>query len=262
MRQLMLAVVLIATGACGGSAASRTGSDLPNGSEAELTVFAASSLTAGFTEIGARFEQANPGTTVTFNFGSSTDLAAQISSEGTADVFASASGTAMDSVADEPGVTGLVDFATNRLVVIVPPDNPAGIASLDDLTTSGVQVVMGAEGVPVGDYARQMLEHAGIEDAVMVNVVSNEPDDASIVAKVASGEADAGIVYTSDVAAAKGAVASVDVPTEVNVIASYPLGAVRGSDVPDIARAFISFVVGLLGRSVLGRYGFGPPPAG
>jgi molybdate transport system substrate-binding protein len=217
-------------------------------------------LGAAFDEIGSRFESANPGTTVTFNYGSSTDLATQIRSEGTADVFASASGTAMDTVASDPGVTDRTDFATNELVVIVPTDNPAGIASLDDLGNDGVQVVLGATDVPVGDYAREMLDNAGLTDQVMANVVSNEPDDASILAKVESGEADAGIVYTSDIAASQGAVDSVAIRADVNVTATYPIASVNGSDMGDAAAAFIRYLTGSEGQAVLERYGFGPPP--
>src|SRR5206468_4367009 len=126
--------------------------------------------------IGNDFESANPGTTVTFNFGSSTDLATQIGSEGTADVFASASGTAMDTVAQDPGVLDRVNFATNSLVIITPADNPARISSIGDDANPGVQLVLGTPGVPVGDYAREALENAGILDAALANVVSNEPD--------------------------------------------------------------------------------------
>ena len=139
---------------------------------------------------------------MTFNFGSSGDLAASIESEGTADVFASASGTYMDEVSDKVGVTGRADFVQNKLVIITPPDNPANITSLEDLANPGVQVVLAAEGVPVGDYARQALDSAGLTDAVLANVVSNEEDDASVVAKITAGEADAAIVYVSDVTSA------------------------------------------------------------
>ena len=193
----------------------------------ELTVFAASSLTGAFTQMGTDFEAANPGIHVTFNFGSSTDLAAQIASEGTADVFASASGTAMDAAAEDPGVEDRADFATNQLVIITPSDDPANIGSVDDLANEGVQVVLAAEGVPVGDYAREMLDNAGISKDVLANVVSNEPDDASVVAKVSSGEADAGIVYTSDITTAD--VGSVAVPADINVIATYPIAVVTGA---------------------------------
>jgi molybdate transport system substrate-binding protein len=123
-----------------------------------------------------------------------------------------------------------------------------------------VQVVLGAEDVPVGDYAREMLDNAGLTDPVMANVVSNEPDDASIVAKVESGEADAGIVYTSDIAASQGAVDSVEIPADVNVTATYQIASVNGSDMGDAAAAFVRYVTGPDGQAVLERYGFGPPP--
>ena len=260
MKRSLVITALFLLAACSNSSGSS--SDVTAGTGGgELTVFAASSLTAAFDEIGSRFESSSPGTTVTFNYGSSTDLANQIQSEGTGDVFASASGTAMDTLESDPGVTDRTDFATNELVVIVPTDNPAGIASLNDLANDGVQVVLGAKDVPVGDYAREMLDNAGLTDQVMPNVVSNEPDDASIVAKVESGEADAGIVYTSDVAAAEGAVASVEVPADVNVTATYPIASVNGSDMGDAAAAFVQYVTGPDGQAVLERYGFGPPPS-
>jgi molybdate transport system substrate-binding protein len=227
----------------------------------DLTVFAASSLTTAFTQMGSDFEAADPGVHVTFNFGSSTDLATQIGSEGTADVFASASGTAMDTVEKDPGVEDRQDFATNQLVIITPSDDPAGISSLDDLAKPGVQLVLGAEGVPVGDYARQMLDAAGMTKAVMPNVVSNEPDDASVVAKVQSGEADAGIVYTSDVAT-NSDVRAVTIPESQNVIATYPIAAVTGAPEADMATAFVAYVVGSDGQATLADDGFGPPPSG
>jgi molybdate transport system substrate-binding protein len=224
-----------------------------------LTAFAASSLEPAFTQIATDYEAAQD-VDVTFNFASSTDLAAQIQSEGTADVFAAASGTAMDSVEADPGVIGRIDFATNRLVIITPPDDPAGISSIDDLANSGVQLVLAAEGVPVGDYARQALDNAGILDAAFANVVSNEEDDASVVAKVAAGEADAAIVYASDVVAeASTSLRSVDIPATVNVVATYPIAVVVGSPNEDAARTFVDFVAGPEGQAVLDRLGFGPP---
>jgi molybdate transport system substrate-binding protein len=259
MRRILISLVLLMTAvACGGDSSSTSAAASSTPEATELTVFAASSLTAAFTEMGTQFEQDNAGVHVTFNFGSSTDLATQITSEGVADVFASASGTAMDAVEADPGVTDRSDFATNQLVIIVPTDNPANITSLDSLTDSGVQLVIGAEGVPVGDYTRNMLQNSGVEKQVMANVVSEEPDDASIVAKVKSGEADAGIVYTSDIVAANGKVSSVEVPTDVNVTATYPIAEVTGSDVPDTAAAFVAYVLGSQGQSTLQQYGFGP----
>jgi molybdate transport system substrate-binding protein len=253
---LVVAIALLATACSSNSISSGAGT---SGSPAtELTVFAASSLSGAFTQIGTDFESANPGIRVTFNSGSSTDLAAQIASEGTADVFASASATAMDAAAQDPGVTDQADFATNQLVIITPPDNPATIGSLHDLANDGVQVILAAEGVPVGDYAREMLDTADISKEVLANVVSNEPDDAAVVAKVSSGEADAGIVYTSDVSSAD--VGSVAVPGDVNVVATYPIAVVTGAPQSDLATSFVTYVTGEQGQATLASFGFGPPP--
>jgi molybdate transport system substrate-binding protein len=250
-RATVLAVAALTIASCSSASPATGGST--------LTVFAASSLTSAFDRIGKDFEAANPGTTVVFDYGSSTDLAAQIQSEGTADVFASANGTAMDTVAAKPGVTGRTDFATNRLVVITPTDDPASISSLQDLARPGVQVVLGAVGVPVGDYAREALQNAGISRQVLANVVSNEEDDASIVAKIAAGEADAAIVYTSDVSGPAGAgLRSVPMPDAVNVVATYPIALVVGSAHVANARDFVSYVTGAAGQATLTRFGFGP----
>jgi molybdate transport system substrate-binding protein len=252
----VLAVLVLAwlAAACSSSSSARTSS----GSTTQLTVFAASSLTKAFTQIGQDFHTVNPDVTVTFNFGSSTDLASQIQSEGTADVFASASGTAMDTAASDPGVTDRTNFATNHLVIITPPDDPAGVGSIQDLAKPGVKLVLGAEGVPVGDYARQALDNAGISKQALANVVSNEEDDASVVAKITSGEADAAIVYTSDVASAGDAVRSVQIPQAVNVVATYPIASVTESAHPDQATSFVDYVAGTEGQAVLKQYGFGP----
>jgi len=223
-----------------------------------LTVFAGSSLTAAFTdEIGPAFEAANEGASVVFNFGASDALAGQIQSEGSADVFASASGTWMDAVEEDPGVSDRTDLVKNRLVIITPPDNPAGIASIDDLAISGVQLVLAAEGVPVGDYARESLGNADILTDAETNVVSNEEDNASVVAKIAAGEADAAIVYESDISAAAGNdVASVEIPEDVNVIATYPIAVVTGAPNADLAAAFVAYVTGSEGQATLTEYGF------
>jgi molybdate transport system substrate-binding protein len=248
---VLVVLALVATGCIGAHSAGRAASST-------LTVFAASSLTAAFERIGSEFTASDPGITVGFNFGSSTDLASQIQSEGTADVFASAGGTAMDGLQSDPGVTDRTDFATNRLVIITPPDDPAGITSIRDLAKTGAQLVLAAEGVPVGDYARQALTSAGILHETMQNVVSNEDDDASVVAKVTSGEADAGIVYTSDVVAAGNAVRSVAIPPAVNVVVSYPIAVVTGSTQTDAATSFLDEVLGPTGQATLKDFGFGP----
>ena len=153
------------------------------------------------------------------------------------------------------------DFATNQLVIITPTDDPAGVSTLQDLTKPGVQLVLGAEGVPVGDYARQMLDENKLTDEVMPNVVSNEPDDASVVAKVQAGEADAGIVYTSDIENNPG-VRGVSIPTTQNVVATYPIAVVTGSAHTDLAASFVDYVAGSQGGATLQHDGFGPPPSG
>jgi molybdate transport system substrate-binding protein len=239
------------TGASGGS----------GGAEAELTVSAASSLTEAFGEIGDAFEAANPGTTVTFNFGPSDGLAGQIDQGAPVDVFASASPTWMDSVQDDgPGVTDRADFAQNRLAIIVPADNPAGIEDLNDLTEDGVQLVIAAEGVPAGDYAREIFKNAGISKAAMANVVSNEEDVKAVITKVMSGEADAGIGYVTDVTPdVADEVTLIPIPDEVNVIATYPIAVVNGSEEADLAQGFVEYVLGD-GQQTLAEYGFLPPP--
>jgi molybdate transport system substrate-binding protein len=258
---LCLSLTLVACGSHKDDSSSVASSG-ESGPPTELTVFAGSSLTAAFTQIGSDFEAANPGTTVTFNFGSSGDLAASIESEGTADVFASASGTYMDEVSDKVGISGRADFVQNKLVVITPPDNPANITSLKDLATPGVQVVLAAEGVPVGDYARQTLESAGIKNDVLANVVSNEDDDASVVAKITAGEADAAIVYVSDVTSSIAPeVASVGIPDGVNVIATYPIAVVSTSTHAELAQSFVTYVTGSEGEATLADFGFLPPPS-
>jgi molybdate transport system substrate-binding protein len=239
------------TGAGGGS----------GGAETELTVSAASSLTEAFGKIGDAFEAANPGTAVTFNFGPSDGLAGQINEGAPVDVFASASPTWMESVQDDgPGVTDRADFAQNRLAIIVPADNPAGIENLDDLTEDGVQLVIAAEGVPAGDYAREIFQNAGISKAALANVVSNEEDVKAVITKVMSGEADAGIGYATDVTPdVSDEVTLIPIPDEVNVIATYPIAVVNGTQEADLAQGFVEYVLGD-GQQTLAEFGFLPPP--
>lgn len=238
---------------CGGDAASTA-------ETAKLTVFAAASLTDAFGEaIGPGFEEANAGAEVTFNFAASDTLAAQIRSEGTADVFASASGSWMDVVEDDPGVRDRADFLRNRLVIITPADDPADIESIVDLADGGVQLVLAVEGVPAGDYAREALANAGILEEATANVVSNEEDNAAVVAKIVAGEADAAMVYESDVSVAAGNdVAAVEISEDVNVTATYPIAVVRGSANDALAEAFIRYVLGPDGQAALEEYGFLP----
>ena len=246
---LALAATLVAV-ACEGSASSDD--------DRELTVAAAASLTAAFTQIGADFQD-ETGVAVVFTFGPSDGLATQIIEGAPVDVFASASPTWMDAISERgPGVRRRTNLARNRLAVIVPTDNPANIHELDDLATDGVQLVLAAQGVPAGDYAREVLANAGIADAALANVVSNEEDVAAVVTKVLTGEADGGIAYVTDVTAeVAGRISVVEIPDDVNVIATYPIAVIADSGRPDVAREFVEFVLGP-GQGVLADHGFLP----
>jgi molybdate transport system substrate-binding protein len=259
---IALALLSLVSTACSDDGPNAGSGDTASAQEgADLTVSAASSLTNAFTEIGKAFETANPATAVTFNFGPSDGLAAQIDQGAPVDVFASASPTWMDSVRDDgPGVTDRADFARNRLAIIVPVDNPAGIENLDDLTEDHVQLVLAAEGVPAGDYAREMFREAGISEAALANVVSNEEDVRAVITKLIAGDADAGIGYVTDVTpAVSDRVTLIPIPDEVNVIATYPIAVVNGSQEADLAQGFVEYVLGD-GQQTLAEYGFLPPP--
>ena len=230
-----------------------------------LTVFAAASLTDAFTEIGAAFDAANPGVTTTFNFAGSQALRTQIEEGAPADVFASASGKEMDTLV----TGGLVAqdavqiFLTNKLVVILPADNPADITTLEDLAKPGIKLVLAAEEVPLGKYARQALDlmdasfGAGFKDKVLANVVSNEDNVKQVVAKVQLGEADAGIVYISDSIAAPD-LKSIEIPADLNVIAQYLIAPLVKSASADLAAKFIEYVLSTEGQDILSKWGFAP----
>jgi molybdate transport system substrate-binding protein len=227
--------------------------------EIELTVSGASSLTDAFGDIGTAFERANPDVEVTFNFGPSDGLATQINDGAPVDVFASASPTWMDSVQDDgPGITDRADFAKNRLTIIVPTDNPAGIEDIRDFTEDDVRLVVAAEGVPAGDYAREIFQNADISEAAMANVVSNAEDVRAVVTAVASGEADAGIVYVTDVTEdVAGRVTQIEIPDAINVIATYPIAVVNDTRETDLAKSFVDYVLGP-GQQTLAEFGFLP----
>jgi len=248
--------IVVGAAACSGSMGTGGG----GGDEGRgLTVAAAASLTAAFTQIGRSFEERNMGVTVSFSFGPSDGLATLINEGAPVDVFASASPRWMDTVEDEgPGVTGRAEFARNELAIIVPEDNRENIRALDDLTRTGVQLVVAAEGVPAGDYARQIFANAGIGEAAMKNVVSNEEDVKGVVTKVLTGEADAGIAYVTDVTPdVAGRVTLIAIPGDVNVIATYPIAVVSGSQEADLAQRFVDYVLGEAQR-ILAEHGFLP----
>jgi molybdate transport system substrate-binding protein len=234
-----------------------------------LNVFAAASLTAAFGEIGRAFESDHPGATVVFNFGGSNQLAEQINQGAPVDVFASANSRQMQVVIDSGRVLdgAAQTFVRNRLVVIVPSDNPAGITTLHDLTRPGLKLVLAAAQVPVGQYSLDFLELAGgdiafgvqFKDQVLKNVVSYEENVKAVFSKVALGEADAGIVYTSDVTGDDAArVVQLAIPDDLNTIATYPIAPIHDSAQPDLARAFVEYVLSPAGQEGLSRFGFLP----
>jgi molybdate transport system substrate-binding protein len=238
-----------------------------------LTVFAAASLTNAFSEIGRGFEAAHPGVTVKFNFGGSQTLRTQIEQGAQADVFASANTKEMDALVTGKFVAADTAkiFLTNQLVVIMPAKNPAGIAGLADLAKPGLKLVLAAKEVPVGNYALQVLDKldaalgAGYKNNVLKNVVSYENDVKQVVAKIQLGEADAGIVYSSDTVAAPG-LHKIVIPAENNVIARYPLAAISQTNPAtgattgnsDLAQAFIAYVLSPDGQTILQKWGFLP----
>jgi molybdate transport system substrate-binding protein len=230
-----------------------------------LQVFAAASLTDAFTEIGKSFEAANPGVTVTFNFGGSQALRTQIEEGAPADVFASANTKEMDTLVTSTFVAAGSSqvFLNNQLVVILPADNPAALENLEDLAKPGIKLVFAAEEVPVGQYAHQALDRMNgqlgshFKDKVLANVVSNEDNVKQVVAKIQLGEADAGIVYTSDAVAAP-ELKTIEIPAELNVIAEYPIAPLATSAHADLARAFVNYVLSSEGQTVLQKWGFAP----
>jgi molybdate transport system substrate-binding protein len=237
---------------------------------AVLTVFAAASLTDAFEDIGALYRRRHAGAEVRFNFAGSQQLAAQIEHGAAADVFAAADRRWMDRVRElglarsEPVV-----FAHNRLVVVLPRGNPGRVERLQDLARSGIKLVIAAEAVPAGRYGRAMVRRlAGrpgfapdYDDRTLANVVSEEENVKGVVAKVQLGEADAGVIYRSDVTPdLAGRLLVLEIPDDANVIASYPIVALAESKHPDAARAFIELVRGPEARAVLTRHGLTPPP--
>ncbi|WP_432543437.1 molybdate ABC transporter substrate-binding protein [Kineococcus sp. SYSU DK002] len=221
-----------------------------------LTVFAAASLRAAFTGIGAAFERAHPGVDVAFSFAGSSDLATQITEGAPADVFASADEATMAEVADAGLTAGdPVDVATNVLRIATPPGNPAGVTGFADLAAPGLKVVVCAPQVPCGAATRTVEQVTG----VTLSPVSEESSVTDVLGKVTSGEADAGLVYVTDVAAAGDAVTGVAFPESARAVTTYPVAALAGAADADLAAAFVAAVTGPQGRATLRAAGFGAP---
>lgn len=231
-----------------------------------LNVFAAASLTEAFTQIGTDFSRENPRVEVVFNFAGSNQLAAQMREGAPVDVFASANGAQMNVVIEAGRIISGTQriFVRNRLVVVVPADNPAGLTTLQDLARSGVKIVFAAKEVPVGQYTLDFLDKAVVDgslggdykDAVIANVVSYEENVRAVLTKISLGEADAGVVYTSDVGAASDEVIQIEIPDNLNTIASYPIAALSDSAHLEMAQKFVDYVLSPAGQQVLLASGF------
>ena len=254
MRPGLKAVAVLAAGAV---AAGLTGCAAPAGdTDKTLTVFAAASLQAPFTALAEEFEATHPGTTVTLSFAGSSDLAAQISQGAPADVFASADTKNMSKLGDAGLVEGSPrDFATNVLTIAVPPENPASIATFADLAKPGVRTVICAAQVPCGAATKRAEQETG----TTLTPVSEESSVTDVLGKVVSGEADAGLVYVTDVKAAGTKVQAIPFPESAQAVNTYPIAAVRASKNKDLAAAFIEAVTDPDGQRLLRGAGFGTP---
>lgn len=251
-------LVLFTFVSCGkGAGAPKTGdsSDIGGGLDGAITVFAAASLTDAFIEIGDAFEDQHPGVSVDFSFAGSSSLREQILDGAPADVFASANPANMDQVIHSGDIDEAQVFATNRLQIVVPAGNPAGVDALDDFADESLFIGLCAEEVPCGEFGRQILDSAGVTP----ELDTNEPDVRALLTKVAADELDAGIVYVTDVISEGDGVEGIDIPDSHNVVATYPIGTVNASSNPDVAAAFVDFVLGEAGQSILTSYGFTGP---
>lgn len=232
----------------------------------KLTVFAAASLTDAFTELGRAFD-AKTGNTTTFQFAGSQALRAQLEGGARADVYASANSAQFDPLVRAGLLAGGPPFARNKLAIIAPKDNPR-VRTLADLTAPGLKLVIADKAVPVGDYTRRMLsavDKAGtygrdFSARALKNVVSEEPNVRQVALKVQLGEADAAVVYATDVTPSlRLGVRVIALPSRFNQTASYPVGVLKGANSPQAAQAFVDYLLSVDGQRVLRKWGFQAP---
>ena len=241
----LVLALLLALAACGGDDDAQGGDTGAAGGSA-ITVYAAASLTEVFPSIDPAPQ---------YNFAGSDELAAQIREGAPADVYAAASSKYPQELFDEGLVEQPVTFASNRLVLIVPKDNPADIQNVEDVTKPGTKLVVAAEGVPVGDYTREVLEDLDLTEA-LDNVVSNEDDVKGVVGKVSLGEADAGFVYATDAAVAADDVTVIELPEGSQPPIEYQIAVVSASENKEAAQAFVGEILSPDGQQALEDAGF------
>lgn len=256
--------VLFAAASCRSASSAETGTHDGEGAGGTVTVFAASSLTDAFTDLGEAFERQHPQAEVVFNFAGSQSLRTQIENGARGEVFASANPKHMAALvgaglAEEPAV-----FAHNRMVIAVPAGNPAKIYSLADLANAR-RLVLAGGAVPAGAYAAKVLVKAdaafggGFRERVLSRVVSREMHVRQTLHKVVLGEADAAMVYATDAAAAGDKVTAIAIDDEHNIVADYPIAVLGDAERPGLGQRFVAFVRSEAGRAILARHGFDPP---
>jgi molybdate transport system substrate-binding protein len=265
MKKLAIAVAAVAlfAGAC---SSNDQASSNPNASSAPapapggsgggtLTVYAAASLTESFNALGKQFESAHPGVTVKFDYEGSSALVQKLDNGAKADVFASADQANMDKAVQGGVIDGQPTvFATNKLAIAVAKGNPKGIKSFSDLNKSGLTVVVCAQQVPCGSATQKVEKNTG----VTLKPSSEEQDVKQVLAKVESGDADAGLVYVTDATSAAGKVDKVDFSDAAGAINNYPIAVVKGAPQAALAKQFTDFVLGAQGKAELAQIGFGP----
>lgn len=248
-------MVALLANACGGAdegEAAQTPTTAHHRLTGNLHVFSAASLTEAFTELGKTFEGRNPGVKVTTNFGASGTVVQQVIQGAPADVLVTADDENMKKATTAGAALDPVPFVRNRLAIVVRKGNPRQIATLANLAKPGVTTILCAPQVPCGKFALESLKKA----SVTVQPKSLEENVKGVVTKVTTGEADAGIVYVSDIKAAGDKAEGVDIPDAQNVIATYPIATVKQSPNPEAARAWIDLVLSEEGRQVLAKHGF------
>ncbi len=246
-------LALLAAALASGLTASCSSTEAPDDTTTVLTVSAAASLTDAFTEIGDAYTSEHPDTRVRFNFAGSSTLAEQISAGAPVDVFAAASPAAMQTAVGAGTVRDPMLFTANSLAIAVPAGNPADVATLADLTRDDVTVIVCATTVPCGAATEDLFRANGLD----VAPASLEPDVRAVLTKVVADEADAGVVYRTDVIAAGQDVEGISIPDDANVVNDYPIAVTV--DAPAEAQAFVDFVLGDKGQEILGAWGFASP---
>jgi molybdate transport system substrate-binding protein len=257
----LLLVTAVAATACGGSSSGGSSGGSGGASGGTLHVSAAASLTNAFTQLAQTYQRAHPGWTVKLNFDGSDVLEAQILQHAPADVFAAASPKYPEILQGKKLLGQTTSFATNTLVLVTPKSNPAHITTPADLTKGSPKIVVADPAVPLGSYTETVLTNLGIDETGL-HIVSKEQNAEDVLAKLTSGEADAGFVYVTDALSQKSKLEEIGFPASADATATYPIGIVGYTKNTKAAQQWIDLVMSAQGQSVLKRFGFGAAPTG